>query len=56
MYPILSYQGSTVVDHLLQVITKEWHVRWSIIGNIDIATCILTVSFLYMSALLQTAP
>lgn len=37
MYPVLSYQGSTVVDHLPQVITKECHVRWSIIGNIDIA-------------------
>ena len=37
MYPDLSYQGSNVVDHLRQVITKEWHVRWSIIGNIDIA-------------------
>lgn len=27
-----------ISDHLPQVITQEWHVRWLIIGNFDIAT------------------
>lgn len=29
---------SLISDHLPQVITQEWHVRWLIIGNFDIAT------------------
>lgn len=33
---------SLISDHLPQVITQEWHVRWLIIGNI--AAYILTVS------------
>lgn len=41
---VSNLRKSLISDHLPQMITQEWHVRWLIIGNIDIATYILTVS------------